>query len=119
MREGGYERTGGDAATNSQEEGRPDTATRHHSRKRRARDAERIEVYKRLQEEFNHAEDRRQEREDASLEKWMKMQQEAEERHFRMLQEQQAATNTMFMNFMQMFIQGMSQQSQAPHPAAS
>lgn len=77
-----------------------------------------MEMYKRFQENFNQAEDRRQEKEDATLERWMLKMQETEERHFRMLMEQQAATNTMFMNVMQTSMQG-NHQSQAPHNAAS
>lgn len=80
---------------------------------------ERIEMSKKLQEEFNQTENVKLEREDATLERWKKMQQETEERHFRMLQEQQTATNAIFMNFMQTIMQSMSHQRQAPHHAAS
>ncbi|XDV31905.1 hypothetical protein PO909_002834 [Leuciscus waleckii] len=78
-----------------EEEASPNTATPYRSRKSWANDAGRIQEYKRLQDEFNNAEDRRQERENATLEKWMKVQQETEERRFRMLQEEHAATNIM------------------------
>ncbi|XP_078018273.1 uncharacterized protein LOC144458762 [Epinephelus lanceolatus] len=99
------------AASSSAEDG-PSTAAPRRARKRRAK-----EMHSEMMEEFNRAEDARQERENATLERWMGMQQEAEERRFRMLQEQQAATNGMFMNIMQTFMQSMSQQP--PQPAAS
>ncbi|XP_028452713.1 uncharacterized protein LOC114567807 [Perca flavescens] len=86
-------------------------------RKRRGKDTG-MEMYKRFQENFNQAESRRQEKEDATLERWMLKMQESEERRFRMLMEQQAATNTMFMNVMQTFMQG-NNKSQSPHNATS
>ncbi|KAL7389934.1 hypothetical protein ABVT39_012147 [Epinephelus coioides] len=99
------------AASSSAEDG-PSTAAPRPARKRRAK-----EMHSEMMEEFNRAEDAHQERENATLERWMGMQQEAEERRFRMLQEQQATTNGMFMNIMQTFMQSMSQQP--PQPAAS
>ncbi len=66
-------------------------------------------------DEINCAKDRRQEREDATFLKWINMQQEVEDRRFRMLQEQQAATTSMLMTFMQTMVQG----SHAPQHTTS
>ncbi|KAM8831076.1 uncharacterized protein ACB058_019123 [Synchiropus picturatus] len=100
------EEEGGEEEAEEVEDNLPPEPPRR--KRKRQKDGGRLGEYKRLLEEFNRAEDMRQAKEDASLERWMKTLLETEERHFKMLLEHQAANNSMFINFMHMFMERMS-----------
>lgn len=73
-----------------------------------------IEVQRQLLNQFNEAEKSRQEKEETSMDRWMRKQEEIETQRLRQMQEQQASMGTMFMNIMQTLVQCLHNQQRQP-----